>query len=569
MIKIRAWRYFAVMMALVLVASVAAAIVPPSPVQAATEPMVAAGLLHTVGLKSDGTVVAVGYNTYGQCNVTGWTNITQVAAGYWHTVGLKADGTVVAVGYNADGQCNVGGWTNITQVAAGGYHTVGLKSDGTVVAVGNNAYGQCNVAGWTNITQVAAGQGHTAGLKSDGTAVAVGYNADGQCNVGGWTNITQVTAGWLHTVGLKSDGTVVAVGDNYYGQCNVSGWNLGAATPPTVTTEAASGIGTNSATLNMSYTLGGYSSVDVRFAYKKSADPTWTYTSWVSKSVSDTHAEPLSGLDTNTTYDFKAQLRYYSSVIEGDTVQFLTGSIPPAVTTNAASDISTDSATLNMSYTVGDYSPVNVRFAYKKSTDPGWTYTNWTPKVADGTHAEPLTGLDSGTQYDFRAELKYDATEIQGSTLQFTTGTLPPPPPAPRASPSPPRLPPADVRLNNISVSPGQAQAGQPVTVLANVVNNGASSGSYNVALRINGRVEQQRTVEVSPGAAYPVKFIVTKSQPGNYDVAIEGQRASFTVLGGDTSRAPVSGGLIIIIVMAVLILATAVVLMMTFRRPA
>jgi len=148
----------------------------------------------------------------------------------------------------------------------------------------------------------------------------------------------------------------------------------------------------------------------------------------------------------------------------------------------------------------------------------------------------------------------------------------PPVPSARRVSPSvpsPSQLPSADIRLHNISVSPGQSQAGQPVTVLANVVNNGASSGSYNVALRINGRVEQQRTIEVSPGTAYPVKFTVTKSQPGTYDVAIEGQKVNFTVLGGSASGAPASGGLIIIIVMAVLILATAVVLMISFRRPA
>ena len=33
-----------------------------------------------------------------------------VAAGSRHTVGLKADGTVVAVGENEDGECEVGGW---------------------------------------------------------------------------------------------------------------------------------------------------------------------------------------------------------------------------------------------------------------------------------------------------------------------------------------------------------------------------------------------------------------------------------------------------------------------------
>jgi uncharacterized repeat protein (TIGR02543 family) len=94
--------------------------------------------MHTVGLKTNGTVVAVGDDSYGQCAVSGWTNIIQVAAGGDHTVGLKADGTVVAVGDNASGQCNVGGWTDITQVTAGNYHTVGLKADGTVIAAGSD-----------------------------------------------------------------------------------------------------------------------------------------------------------------------------------------------------------------------------------------------------------------------------------------------------------------------------------------------------------------------------------------------------------------------------------------------
>ena len=36
-----------------------------------------------------------------------------------HTVGLKFDGTVVAVGDNSQGQLNVGSWSGIVQVAAG------------------------------------------------------------------------------------------------------------------------------------------------------------------------------------------------------------------------------------------------------------------------------------------------------------------------------------------------------------------------------------------------------------------------------------------------------------------
>jgi hypothetical protein len=192
---------------------------------------VAAGCYHTVGLKSDGTVVAVGRYVEGQCNISDWTGIVQIAAGCDHTVGVKSDGTVVAAGDNGEGQCNITDWVHIVQVAAGWYHTVGLENDGLVVAVGAGGdyaylydYGQCNVTDWEDIVQIAAGASHTVGLKSDGKVVAVGTNVTGECNVTGWEDIVQVAAGMHHTVGLKSDGTVVAAGWNNEGQCNVGNW---------------------------------------------------------------------------------------------------------------------------------------------------------------------------------------------------------------------------------------------------------------------------------------------------------------------------------------------------------
>ena len=185
---------------------------------------VATGTNHIVGLKADATAVAVGYKGNGQCEIGDWTDITQVAAGGGHTVGLKHDGTVVAVGWNQYTQCDVGDWTDITQIAAGYDYTVGLKSDGTVVAVGYNEYGQCDVGNWRGIVQVATGGHHTVGVKSDGTVVAVGYNYHEQCSVAGWADIIQVAAAPLHTVGLKSDGTVVAVGEEDIRACDVDGW---------------------------------------------------------------------------------------------------------------------------------------------------------------------------------------------------------------------------------------------------------------------------------------------------------------------------------------------------------
>ena len=119
-------------------------------------PTIAAGSNHTVGLKSDGMVAATGNNSFGQRDISSWTDIVAVSAGDDYTVGLKSDGMVVATGWNGDGECNVSDWADIVAVSAGSSHTVGLKSDGTVVATGNNDDDQCEVSDWTDIGPYAA-----------------------------------------------------------------------------------------------------------------------------------------------------------------------------------------------------------------------------------------------------------------------------------------------------------------------------------------------------------------------------------------------------------------------------
>jgi len=97
----------------------------------------------------------------------------------------------------------------------------------------------------------------------------------------------------------------------------------------------------------------------------------------------------------------------------------------PTVTTEAASNITANSSTLNMDHNVGEFSPVQVRFAYKKSEGLFWSYTDWIIKSGNSTYAESINGLSSNTGYDFKAQLKYNDTEIEveGTLLQFTTDT--------------------------------------------------------------------------------------------------------------------------------------------------
>ena len=243
---------------------------------------VAAGLRHSIGLKSDGTVVAVGDNSKGQCDVGAWNmprveiadskaelekseGYIAIASTSTNIFGIRKDGTVAAVGNNAHGQCDVTDWTDIVTISAQDYvpFTIGLRSDGTCVAAGDNRYGSCDVSDWTDIIAISSGEsGHTVGLRSDGTVVAAGRNDEGQCNVSNWsdiviisangtytlgvksdgtcvftgksddnagdvskwTSIVDIVAGPFHSLGLRKDGTVVFTGDKYWGQDKVNGW---------------------------------------------------------------------------------------------------------------------------------------------------------------------------------------------------------------------------------------------------------------------------------------------------------------------------------------------------------
>lgn len=186
---------------------------------------VAAGAYHSVGLKSDGTIIAWGANNFGQCDVpTPNADFVAVAAGYAHSLGLKSNGTVVAWGRNADGECDVPAPNgNFVAIAGGESHSLGLKTDGTIVAWGWNGFGQCTVPSPNgNFEAIAAGRNHSLGLKTDGSIVAWGANGSGQTDVLTPNELfAGIAAGATHSMGLKTDGTVVAWGDSTRGQCDV------------------------------------------------------------------------------------------------------------------------------------------------------------------------------------------------------------------------------------------------------------------------------------------------------------------------------------------------------------
>lgn len=85
-------------------------------------------------LKDDGTVVSLIPHDAAPANQA---NVKAIAAGVVHYLALKADGTVVLWGYSGPAlDLAPVGFTNVTAIAAGEGHTVGLKTDGTLVGTG-------------------------------------------------------------------------------------------------------------------------------------------------------------------------------------------------------------------------------------------------------------------------------------------------------------------------------------------------------------------------------------------------------------------------------------------------
>ena len=109
-----------------------------------------------------------------------------MSAGWYRSLGLRSNGTVVATGKNSNGECKVSSWKNIIQISAGYDYSLGLCSDGKVMVAGRCSFNE-KISRWKDIVQVSSGYDFALGLRSDGTVVYAGKEA--ACDVSEWTDI--------------------------------------------------------------------------------------------------------------------------------------------------------------------------------------------------------------------------------------------------------------------------------------------------------------------------------------------------------------------------------------------
>lgn len=101
---------------------------------------------------------------------------------------------------------------------------------------------------------------------------------------------------------------------------------------------------------------------------------------------------------------------------------------------------------------------------------------------------------------------------------------------------STPSVPQSPVLLSNISVKSASLSAtriapGTPVTVISDVANNGAMKGTKKVKVYVNGQLDSEQGVMVGSGSSSQLTFFVVRSEPGEYNVNVDGVSAgSFKV---------------------------------------
>ena len=121
-----------------------------------------------MALVTNGLVVAWGYDG----EQLGWhltevpvdlTNAIAIAAGPLHSVALRTDGSVECWGDNDIGQTSVrAGLSNVVAIAGGGKQSLALQADGTVVG-----WGLVNVPGrMTGVKTIASGWSHNLAIRS-------------------------------------------------------------------------------------------------------------------------------------------------------------------------------------------------------------------------------------------------------------------------------------------------------------------------------------------------------------------------------------------------------------------
>jgi len=101
-------------------------------------------------------------------------------------------------------------------------------------------------------------------------------------------------------------------------------------------------------------------------------------------------------------------------------------------------------------------------------------------------------------------------------------------------------LSPLEFEASNLVIGSGEIpQAGEDITISADITNLSNTAGTYAVTLWIDDTVEAGKNVSLEAGETTPVSFTVTRDVEGSYQVRLDRLLGSFRVIG--VAQAPIA----------------------------
>ena len=95
----------------------------------------------------------------------------------------------------------------------------------------------------------------------------------------------------------------------------------------------------------------------------------------------------------------------------------------------------------------------------------------------------------------------------------------------------PPRPLPAKFEVSNLTISPSQAQLAQPIVISLTITNDGATAGSYEFHVRIDGIIRIVKEVTLAGKSSQTLSFEISNLAAGKHQVKVAGLTGQFRVV--------------------------------------
>jgi hypothetical protein len=255
-----------------------------------------------------------------------------------------------------------------------------------------------------------------------------------QVGASSWTATS--TQSLSSTGAFSADVTGLADGADYEYRAVADASDGDAATGSTVTftttadvlaatTDAASDVGTGSATLNGSLDdLGGADLADCHFEYRQVGASAWDATSAQSLFATGSFDAAVSGLASGADYEYRVVVEAADGdAATGGTVTFTTVDGAPSATTDSATGVGSEDATLNGTLDgLGGADAADCYFEYREDGASSWTATSAQSLSSTGAFSADVSGLSAATDHECRAVVEAsDGETATGDTVAFTT----------------------------------------------------------------------------------------------------------------------------------------------------